>query len=182
MKKFNPFWLLAVPLLAFLGRVAGASWGPRQVGEVSTSLAVTFVGWLLWHESWDTWFQYSQVVVPFALAVLTYAGIQSGHGNVYHMGTESEKENSPRGLDRNFGWVAKRLGLTPRSPKYCWLLMGIKGLWIGLPVFPYGLINAFFWPLSYWVSFKFWATSLYAEWISHGLLAVILLGAYYYGT
>ena len=48
MSKFRPVQLLAIPAIAFLGRVAGASWGPRQVGEVSTSLASAYVSFPVW--------------------------------------------------------------------------------------------------------------------------------------
>ena len=57
---FSYYELLAVPALAFLGRVAGASWGPRQVGEVSTSLAIGFVSWHMYHEVWAQVFPYAE--------------------------------------------------------------------------------------------------------------------------
>ena len=176
MSKFRPVQLLAIPAIAFLGRVAGASWGPRQVGEVSTSLAIAYVSFLLWGDLLPYY------LVPILAAISSYAGIQDGHGNVYHMGTlEKEYANSPRGLDRKFGWIGRLFG-APRSPAYCWALMGIKGLWIGLPLFPFGLALAFFWPASYYLSFKAWRDSLPAEWITHGILGIVLIIGYNYGT
>lgn len=175
MKK--PWVFLSIPLLAFIGRMSGASWGPRQVGEILVSLSVGVASWYLGY------FQGAiGIIVSLLVAGFTYASVQTGHGNVYHMGfLEKEYENSPRGLDRLFGWFGRFFG-EPRSAGYCWALMGVKGLCIGLGLFPYGLPLVILWPLSYYISFRFSRDSEIGEWLSHGALGICLVGVYLYGA
>lgn len=175
MEKFNLLYLLIIPAVAFLGRVGGASWGPRQVGEVGAAAFTAYASWVLWGDLLPYY------LIPVLALATTYFGIQVGHGNVYNMGTSPDLPDSPRGLDRYFGWLGRIFG-KPRSAPYCWCLMGMKGLWIGLPIFPFGLALAFLWPWSYYISFTRWRDSLPAEWISHGFLGTLIVIGIYYGT
>ena len=48
---------------------------------------------------------------------------------------------------RLFGWEVQ-------GTEYSWVFMGLKGFLIGLLLFPYGLILAVLWPLSYYIGLR----------------------------
>lgn len=106
----------------------------------------------------------------------TYFAMELGHGNAYHMGKlETQFPDRHQTLDYLVRPITNRLGFLPRSESYCWVFMGIKGLLIGLPAAPAGILLAFFWPFAYWIAF--WLLkrdSAPAEWIS-GAFAGILV-------
>lgn len=117
----------------------------------------------------------------------SFIAMELGHGNAYHMGAKQHDFPDRRQtldylvwpLCHAIEWAAhlagKKLEIAPRSAIYCWVFMGLKGLLIGLPAYPFGIALAVLWPLAYWISFVILKKdSAPAEWIS-GASAGILL-------
>lgn len=120
--------------------------------------------------------------LAFAGAVWSYAWMETGHGNAYHMGFHQYKY-PPRHQTLDFVVlpICRLFGWESRSPQYCWLFMGLKGLLIGASLGWYGLPLAILWPLSYWISYKFTDSSELAEHLSGacaGLLVALTFLSY----
>lgn len=147
--------MILIPLMAFLSRACGASWKPRGA-EWMFALPFAYCSYAL--------FGWWGLLGLFT----TYIGMQLGHGNFWKM----------RGAE---GGEVKKVELVVRlfykktdTALYSWLCFGLKGLIIGLCVFPYGLALAVLWPLAYHLSWKYFNGTMPAEWISGGFAGAIL--------
>lgn len=155
--------------MARVSRLAGggyfASKIPSTAPEIVFGLAIGAVSYFLW-ESW--W-------IAAVTSAWSYMAMEAGHGNAYHMGTEQYLYPPRRQrLDAIILPLCKLFKFENRSPGYCWLFMGLKGLLIGLPLGLYGLPLAILWPLAYYLSFKYTQSSEYGEHLS-GAFAGLLL-------
>lgn len=109
-------------------------------------------------------------------AAWSYLWMQTGHGTAFHMGRRphiaqgARKQTLSAIVDpicegfykriyykkmtwTNDGkWITLRwkgMGWKLGEWQYCWLFMGLKGVLIGLPAFPFGLILGVLWPAAY---------------------------------
>lgn len=121
---------------------------------------------------------------PFIAAALTGASIfmmLKGHGRFYAMKGANINDPNPE-------WIETYLVLPwypgdITKPIYSWVCMGIKGLGVGLFVFPYGLPLAILFPLSYYIAFKYTYDSAFAEWargLFVGLAALYVAATYFF--
>lgn len=112
--------------------------------------------------------------------------METGHGTAYTMGRLPATAQS--GRKQTLSWVVdplcKAVGAPLGGSFYCWLFMGLKGLLIGLPLFPLGLVLAVLWPLAYEIGWfatersgkirsKMGATEI-GEWITGGFTGLII--------
>lgn len=92
-----------------------------------------------------------------------YAWMETGHGTAYTMARVPEiantidpKTGKPR--KQTLSWVVdplcKAIGAPLGGVFYSWVFMGLKGLLIGLPLFPLGLALAILWPLAYEIGWQ----------------------------
>jgi hypothetical protein len=105
-------------------------------------------------------------------AIWSWLWMETGHGNIYRMtGIDGKFPDAPERIERWGGrWLFERLGGRITTPAYSWWCMGIKGLMIGLPAAPAGLLLAILWPASYWIGHRVERQPEVAEWLS-GLMA-----------
>jgi hypothetical protein len=172
-------------LVYHVGTRFGAFWGSfaSRLPEIVWALVFTIVSVNL--------FELSPWPSALPIAIIAYLAMETGHGNAYHMGfAETTFPDRWQTLDyvvrpimRGITWVAAYAGLIlslrPRSPIYCWLFMGLKGLLIGLPLGIYGLPLAILWPLAYYISFRLTRSSETAEWLSGGFAGLTMIFAFY---
>jgi hypothetical protein len=156
---------LAIMALPFLARGSGGGAGMKRAGglpEMAFGLVIGLVNYHLHHDS----------LVAAAWAVFSWLAMERGHKNFYHDGTlATQFADTPGGLEKWSGlyWLLPRLGMPPRSTGYCRILMGLKWLLIGLPMFPFGLAMAILGPVAYWYAFrplKIKYDSAPAEWLT----------------
>lgn len=104
----------------------------------------------------------------------SYIFMQSGHGTFYNMqGWQSSNPDRKQTLEYVVRPVFNLFGWSIYTPRYSWACMGLKGAMIGLPLFPFGLLLAFLWPLAYAIK-----DSELGEWLSGaftGLCIVLFL-------
>ncbi len=159
MKKPSPRQLLPLLLLMIAaGRmhgIGGVSWF-RITSTIIITAAMTYAGFFLW--GW--W------AIP--LAIGPAYGISTGHGRFFAMNGANINDTNPEAIERYFAlwfWqkVLKR-DITERA--YSWLCMAIKGVMIGLPILPLGLVLALYWPASYQFSMRVTNSTALAEWLS----------------
>lgn len=87
-------------------------------------------------------------LLVFALAwINTFFAFNTGHGTIL------DPREAVRGRKQFLSWVVDPLCRLFRKPLggafYHWTFMGLKGLWIGAFIFPYGLPLAYLWPAAY---------------------------------
>lgn len=91
--------------------------------------------------------------LPLSLLALvwSYWWMETGHGTAFTMGRHPETAQSDRKqfLSPVIDPICRAVGAPLGGSFYCWLFMGLKGLLIGLPCFPFGLLLAWLWPLGY---------------------------------
>lgn len=161
-------YLIAIPVMAFLARLSGGgsfaskipSWIPEAVFAGLIGLAAAIC--------WGWWFAFT--------AIWSYFWMQAGHGTVYNMkGWASRDPNRIQTIEKIIRPLFLKLGGDIRTPLYSWLCMGFKGLMIGLPLFPFGLLLAVLWPASYAVKDTVWG-----EWLSGAATGVCMCLTIYY--
>jgi hypothetical protein len=116
--------------------------------------------------------------LAMAGAVITVSFLGLGHGRVYAMKGANLSDPKPEKLERWFGWLY-RGDIT--KPGYSWYIMGLKGFFVGLPIFPFNLPLAALWPAVYAWAFQHYKDSAPAEWLScgfAGLLASVVVVFY----
>lgn len=81
----------------------------------------------------------------------TYFALEAGHGTAFKMGKDPATAQSGRKQDLSFfiDPICKLIRAPLGGLVYCWLFMGLKGLLIGLSLFPAGLSLAILWPGGY---------------------------------
>lgn len=111
------------------------------------------------------------------LSVLSGAGIQLGHSNIYHMGTEEfTYPYEPDLIDKVIKPFTDLCGFAPRSVAYCWVGMALKGFVIGVAAFPFGLLIVPLWPICYWLSFVVLKKkNVFAEWATGPVCGCVLI-------
>lgn len=168
--------LLLIPYMAAMARASGgglfAVWLRDKLGSfggrVPEILFAAPFGMAAWQASGSVW-------CGLASWVWSYLAMETGHGNAYHMGfTEKNFPDRWQTLDYIVRPITSRLGFAPRSAGYCWVFMGLKGLFIGLPAGLPGLALAVLWPASYYASFRFTRSSELAEWLSGGSAGLLI--------
>ena len=115
--------------------------------------------------------------------VWSFFAMETGHGNAFHDGMgEHNYPDRWQTLDYIVRPITNRLGFAPRSKWYCRIFMGVKGLFIGLPLGWAALPLFVLWPLAYAIGFRYLRSdSEPAEWISGGF-AGMLIGVVLYIT
>lgn len=86
------------------------------------------------------------------LALLwSYIWMETGHGTAFHMARNptSAQGDRKQTLSRVIDPLCRAVGAPLGGVFYCWTFMGLKGLLIGLPLFPFGLPLVVLWPLAY---------------------------------
>ncbi len=91
-----------------------------------------------------------------------YFAVQTGHGVVLPWGNpiddpveHAKYKNRTQALTPITNLLARIFGIAIdgpdglRSRNYCRLFMAVKGLWVGLSIFPFGLLLVFLWPHAY---------------------------------
>lgn len=109
----------------------------------------------------------------------SYLWMQTGHGTAYTMGNNPNIAQS--GRKQTLSYVIDPLCRLFKQPLggtfYSWVFMGLKGLLIGLPAFPFGLALAILWPQAYkigWMTQKGDRATAIGE-IASGLFAGLLI-------
>lgn len=112
--------------------------------------------------------------------VWSFFAMEMGHGTFYGMqgyNDHNRESENPRiqTLEKVFRPIYTALGGNIYHPAYSWVGMGLKGLLIGLPIAPWGLLLAFLWPVSYWIGHRIERNPAVAEWVS-GMMSGMVLG------
>lgn len=161
--------MITIPLMSLLARLHGASWKPKRF-PAGWAFAIPF--------GVAAYISTGSVLFGIVGVVISYLGIQLGHGNFYAM-QGSEIIDQPESIEKIIRPVCRFLRIDHTKPIYSWLCMGVKGLIIGLPAFPNGLILSLAWPFSYWLSFRVLKReSMPAEWISGAFAGAVLWSIY----
>lgn len=169
--------LAIIPLMACLSRLCGwggvpkaISWLPKILWGLAIALAVAY---------------HTDSALFFLIAwVWAWFSVKAGHGNAYHDGTERDTfpDRFQAPIDYVVRPVCKLLKWEVRGTAYCRLFMATKGLMIGLPMLPYGLLLAPAWAASYWISFRVLKRgSMPAEWISGAAAGLAISVGVYFG-
>lgn len=169
--------LAIIPLMACLSRLCG--WGkvPKEIGGLPELLFGLVFGAASFYVTGD-------MAIAFLAWVWCWVWVNVGHGNAYHDGTEKDifPDRFQAPLDYVVRPVCKLLKWEVRGTAYCRLFMATKGLMIGLPMFPYGLLLAPAWAASYWISFRVLKRgSMPAEWISGAAAGLAISVGVYFG-
>lgn len=154
--------LFAIPLMAVLARLCGWGGMPKGFGGFPEILFGFIIGAAVLYNT-------NSVIAGLLAWIWSWLWMESGHGNAYHDGTKkdafSDRFQAP--IDYIVRPICKLLKWEIRGTAYCRLFMAFKGLMIGLPLFPYGLLLAPAWTASYAISFRVLKRdSMPAEWIS----------------
>lgn len=138
--------LLLIPLMAFLARASGGGVGAHHLDRFKATwlpeaIFALCIGLAAGHEFGWWW---------TLTAIWSYLAMQAGHGTFYQMnGWESSNPDRIQKIEYIIRPVFKLFNWSIYRPSYSWACMGLKGLAIGLPLFPYGLLLAVLWPLAY---------------------------------
>lgn len=106
------------------------------------------------------------------LALVTLFGLSTGHGRFFVMQGANLNDPNPEWIEKNLVLRFYKGDIT--KPLYSWVCMGIKGLMIGLPVFPFGIALGLLWPAAYVVSNKCFKTTAIAEYLTGYFAGVII--------
>jgi hypothetical protein len=177
-----------VAVMAALGRAAGGGLGAKYLDKegvkdgkmpfsmtwLPEALICIALGAAVGVEAADQFNHALWGLLSMPAAGWVYAWVQTGHGTAYHMGRTPASAQGERKqtLSIVVDPVCKWLGWTLGERPYCYLFMGLKGLLIGLPLFPLGLIMAVLWPVAYDLGRI--KNNETAEWLSCGLLGLVL--------
>lgn len=164
--------LLYIPLMAALARAAGGGLGAKYLDkfhatwlpELLFAAVIGYANYLMFGLWW---------LALIGIAV-SYAGIQTGHGNVLMSRFGLKHVPKPR-----LNTLDKIVTVKPTGGvAYSWVFMGVKGCIIGLPVL--GLPLAVLWPLSYYIGLRLvppqWGLHEWLSGASVGLVIALVLG------
>lgn len=166
-----------VVLMSIAGRAHGAathdevtgeptgwpSWG-KLASSIAFSLSFATVNYLTFHLWW----------LALIGAALTWVMFNTGHGRFFAMQGANLNDPNPEWIEKNIASWAYKGSIT--KPAYSWFCMGVKGLGVGLAAAPLGILLAFFWPLSYHLSWKIANGTEVAEWL-RGIFSALLIVA-----
>ena len=120
------------------------------------------------------------LVLAAAALAWSYCWMETGHGTAFHMGRRPDIAQSGRKqfLSLPIDALCKALKKPLGGRFYCWAFMGLKGLLIGLPAAPFGLLLAFLWPMGYEVGRRLQDTgktgSQWCEYLSGGAAGLVV--------
>ena len=148
----SPFLMvLTIAWMAYWARAAGgnalSAWLnnlPVDISwlcEVLVVLPIAYASFLMFGGGW-----------MFSLAAIwSYFAWQTGHAVAMNMGRLPETAQSGRKAKLSFivDPICKAFGWGLGEAKYCWLFMGLKGLFIGLPLGVWALLLAILFPAAY---------------------------------
>lgn len=137
------YLLFTLPIImSILSRMAGGGfykakydWQDR-IPEILFAFPFAYVAYL--HSPW----------LALPAYVSTFLAMETGHGTAFGMGFAPIPTREQR---RQFLDNVIELFYDKRDVTYCWIFMGLKGAWIGLALFPFGLPLILLWPLSYYI-------------------------------
>jgi hypothetical protein len=146
--------LLLIPYCAITARLSGMDM-PRGFGRVpEIAFALPFA--YLYYPHW------------YAVLVLVYAYFCIETGIEFlPKGQNTAPNVRQRTLSPVVNFIARRFKVPTGAAAYCAISQGVKGFVIGLAAFPFGLLLALGWPLSYYIGHK-----LSRHWISEALTGV----------
>lgn len=155
--------IIITALSALAGRAHGGGWDlgwDRVLAKLWLGGIIGVANFLLF----DTW------LITILSIIVTISAFSTGHGRVWLMQGIQPPKQEPELLETLFGsfWKGKI-----DQPAYSWFIMGLKGLFIALPIAPLGFLVYFLWPLSYYISFKYYKTNEIAEWLSCGIVGFL---------
>lgn len=137
---------LIIPYMAIASRMSGGGLGASKVWSRLPELLLSLPLGYCAYATTDKWYL---GVIGF---IVSFFAMELGHGTAYKMtGYDDFGKGRMQTLDKVLQPFYVNLGGNLKSPLYSWLFMGIKGLLIGLAAFPFGLLLAILWPLSYWL-------------------------------
>lgn len=160
--------LLLIPLMAFFGRVCGASWQPKK-----------------YPAEWVWAFVIALAAQPLTIShliILTIWGfiaMQLGHGRFFAMQGANLADPKPEQIET---FIQKVYKGDITKPVYSWLCMGAKGFLIALPLgFSAAVANALLWPLAYYIGFRKLNDGAYAEVLAGGFLGSLIWASLWHG-
>lgn len=165
-------------VMAFLARLSGGGmFAPKiwsRLPEVLFAVPFGVYAWIEYGWYWG--------VVGF---VCSCYAMEMGHGTFYAMNgynDHNRESDKPRiqTLEKVFRPLYIRLGGNIMKPAYSWYMMAIKGMLIGLPAAPWGLLLAALWPLSYWIGHRVEKNAEVSEWVSGMAAGLVLALAFVY--
>lgn len=168
---------MIIPFMSILTRAAGADWFGLKI--LSGVLFGAVFGLTAYHV-------YGHWVAGLVGFLISWRGFELGHGTFYAMkgyhdhNRDPDKQDVPRiqTLEKVIRPIYTKLGGDIYSPLYSWVLMSVKGLFIGVAAGWYGVLLAIIWPFAYWVGHRVEKQPEVAEWISGmfaGLIIVLAL-------
>jgi len=169
MSEFN------IILMAFLARAAGGGLGvselPRWCNRIPELLFALPFGYCAWISTGSIgWGIFGWV--------WSFVAMEMGHGNVYRMtGIDGQFADRPQSIEKIVRPIFTRLGGDITKPHYSWVVMGCKGLLIGLPAFPCGLALTVLWPFAYFIGNRTEKDSAVAEYLSGMFAGIVIAGA-----
>jgi len=152
--------MITIPIMAFLGRLCGASWTPSWLpAKLLWALAIGAL-------------TYTNAHLFLIVVAWSFVAMQLGHGRFYGMQGANLADPNPEDIEQ---YVQKVYKGDITKPIYSWLCMGTKGFLIGLPVgiIP-ALANAIWWPFSYYVGMRVIKDGAYAEVLAGAGLGLII--------
>lgn len=169
-------------MMAALARAAGGGLGcdkPLQptwfstVPEVLFALPFGLMAYTTAHLPWE-WANYAIGVVGWAWS---WMWMESGHSSGFQMGKNITTVLSKPSLIGKYVAlpICRLFGWTPGELPYCFIFMGTKGLLIGLPAYPFGLLLVVLWPMAYWLGMRSIHYEPYAEWLSGGSAGAVIV-------
>lgn len=156
--------VLALLLLVGLsGRLHGIGGIPfsRIASLVILTAGMALGGYWLWG-----WY-----AVP--LAAITAFGFSTGHGRFFAMNGANTADPNPEWIEKYCVLWWYRGDIT--KPRYSWVCMGVKGLMIGAPIMPSGLLFGLAWPASYAFGMRYFTSTALGEWLSTFFAATMLV-------
>jgi len=165
--------LLLIPLIAFLSRLSGGGFfAPKLEEKIKfgglPEIAFGFALNLPWLLS-GHWLVY------ILTSLWSYGWMETGHGPAMRMGENPSSAQSGRKvfLSKVVDKVCNKFGFMLGGWQYCWLLFGLKGFLIGLPLAPWGLMLAVLWPLSYFVANRVFNKNEIAEYMTGAFAGLV---------
>lgn len=101
--------------------------------------------------------------LSLALAIISWRGMELGHGTFYNMkgwqGIEMGTQIKPRmqELDYPLLFLFSLFHADPQKPIYSWIAMGIKGLLIGCPLLAFAPLQSVLFVFAYAVNRRYFA-------------------------
>jgi len=165
--------ILTAALMACISRLCGWGGMPKKLSGLPEIVFGAVIGAAVFYHTGNP-------IAGLLSWIWSWLWMETGHGNAYHDGTEKDAfpDRFQAPIDYVVRPICKLLKWDIRGTAYCRLFMAIKGLVIGLPLFPYGLALAPLWAASYAISFRVLKRgSMPAEWLS-GAAAGVCIALY----